>query len=63
MAANQKSDDFQIEDWAIPEDELPWNTPAAATADKPTQARFQSANNIIELDQYRRLKRDNQAGD
>jgi hypothetical protein len=56
MAANQKSDDFQIEDWAIPEDELPWNTPAAAPADRPTQSRFQ-APNVIELDQYRRQKR------
>jgi hypothetical protein len=55
MAANQKSDDFQIEDWAIPEDELPWNAPAAATAAKPTQSRFQAAN-VIELNQYRRLK-------
>ena len=62
MAADQKSDDFRIEDWAIPEHELPWNTPTAATADKPTQARFQAAN-IIELDQYRRQKRDNQPVD
>jgi hypothetical protein len=60
MAADQKSDDFRIEDWAIPEHELPWNTPVAATANKPSRARFQSANNIIELDQYRRQKRDNQ---
>jgi len=62
MAANHKSEDFRIEDWAIPEDELPWNTPAAAPAGKPTQTRFQAAN-IIELDQYRRRKRDNQAAD
>jgi hypothetical protein len=48
MAANQKSDDFKVEDWAIPEEELPWNAPAAA--------RFQ-ATNIILLDQYRRQKR------
>jgi len=48
MAANQKSDDFKVEDWAIPEDELPWNTPVAA--------RFQ-APNVIELNQYRRQKR------
>jgi len=55
MAANHKSEDFRVEDWAIPEDELPWNTPAAAPAGKPTPTRFQSAN-IIELDQYRRRK-------
>jgi len=61
MPANQKSDDFQIEDWAIPEDELPWNAPATPAA-KPAQNRFQSAN-IIELDQYRQRKRDNQAAD
>ena len=61
MAANQKSD-FQIEDWAIPEDELPWNTPAAATTNKPSRTRFQSAN-IIDLDQYRQRKRDNQPVD
>jgi hypothetical protein len=48
MAANQKSEDFKIEDWAIPEEELPWNIPAAA--------RFQSPN-VIELEQYRRQKR------
>jgi hypothetical protein len=62
MAAKQKSEDFRIEDWAIPESELPWNAPAAATADKSTRIGFQSAN-IIELDQYRRRKRDNQAAD
>jgi hypothetical protein len=54
MAANQKSGDFRIEDWAIPEDELPWNAPAAPVG-KPTRTRFQSAN-VIELDQYRRQK-------
>ena len=47
MAANQKSGDFKIEDWAIPEDELPWNAAAAVMADKPLRTR-QSAN-IIEL--------------
>jgi hypothetical protein len=57
MAANQKPEDFKIEDWAIPEDELPWNTPAADMADTPTRTRFQSAN-VIELNQYRRRKRD-----
>jgi len=57
MATNQKSDDFRIEDWAIPKDELPWNTPAAATAGRPTRPRFQ-APNVIELDQYRRQKQD-----
>ena len=62
MATNQKSEDFRIEDWAIPENELPWNAPAAATAGKPTRTRFQVAN-IIELDQYRRQKRDNGAVD
>ena len=50
MAANQKSEDFRIEDWAIPEDELPWNAPAAAAEDKPTA-------DVIELEQYRRQKR------
>jgi hypothetical protein len=48
MAAKQKSQDFRIEDWAISEDELPWNTPAAAKSRAP---------NVIELDQYRRQKR------
>jgi hypothetical protein len=48
---NQKPDDFQIEDWAIPEDELPWNTPVAAQASKTTHS------NVVELDQYRRERR------
>jgi len=61
MVTHQKPEDFRIEDWAIPEDELPWNVPTAATADKPTRTRPSA--NIIELDQYRRLKRDNQAAD
>ena len=56
MAANQKSEDFRIEDWAIPESELPWNAPAAATADKSTRIGFQSAN-VIELDKHRRQRR------
>jgi len=60
MAANQKSEDFRIEDWAIPEEELPWNAPPPVTADKPTRTRFQSAN-VIELDQYRRPKQRNPA--
>jgi hypothetical protein len=59
VAANQKSEDFRIEDWAIPEDELPWNAPAAAMVGKPTQSRFQAAN-VIELNQYRRLKNKSQ---
>jgi hypothetical protein len=62
MAAHQKSEDFRIEDWAIPEEALPWNTPPAATAAKPTQSRFQAAN-VIELKQYRRRQRDNPAAD
>ena len=41
MSANQKSEDFRIEDWAIPEAELPWNA--------PTAARFQSPN-VIDLE-------------
>jgi hypothetical protein len=48
MAAKQKSEDFRIEDWAIPEAELPWNTAAAAGLQAP---------NVIHLDQYRRQKR------
>jgi len=56
MAANQKSEDFRIEDWAIPEDELPWNAPAPVMAAKPTQSRFQAAN-VIDLDQCRRQRR------
>jgi len=54
MAAKQKSQDFRIEDWAISEDELPWNTPAAAKSRAP---------NVIELDQYRRQKRNKSTGD
>jgi len=53
MAANQKSEDFKVEDWAIPEDELPWNAPTVAPAGKLSRSRFQ-APNIVDLDQYRR---------
>jgi len=55
VAANRKPDDFRLEDWTIPEQELLWNTPAAP-AGKPTQSRFQSPN-VIELDQYRRRRK------
>jgi len=53
MATKQQSEDFRIEDWAIPEAELPWN------ATPRQQSRFQSSSsNIVELDQYRRRGRD-----
>jgi hypothetical protein len=53
MAANQKAEDFQIEDWAIPEEELPWNAGAAA--------RFQ-APNVVCLEQYRRKRKPDTQG-
>jgi hypothetical protein len=53
MAGNQKAEDFQIEDWAIPEEELPWN---AGTA-----ARFQTPN-IVCLEQYRRKRKPDTQG-
>jgi hypothetical protein len=49
MTKSQKLKDFRLEDWAIPEHELPWNAPTAATEG------LQSAN-VIELDRYRRRK-------
>jgi len=48
MAANQKSEDFRIEDWAIPEDELPWNAAQVAP---------QQSANVIDLEQYRRQRK------
>jgi hypothetical protein len=53
MAAKQKSEEFQIEDWAIREEELPWNASAAA--------RFQ-APNIVCLEQYRRKRKPDTQG-
>jgi hypothetical protein len=35
VAGNQKSEEFQIEDWAIPEEELPWNAGATARFQAP----------------------------
>jgi hypothetical protein len=52
MAAKQKFEGFRIEDWAIPEDELPWNSA------QRQQSRFQ-ARNVVELEHYRHRKRDN----